>query len=123
MDFALCLLIGVLPVIVLLIVLISLDSYKLVHPREVLRAIAMGSLVAGASYLIHLGVMEWTGLEARTLACLDPVSGALWEFRSTGFVPRTPEHPLAAVTGESAAWYQGKRGFLPPAAIVPRPMA
>jgi len=68
MDFALCLLIGVLPVIVLLFVLISLDSYKLVHPREVLRAIAMGSLVAGASYLIHLGVMEWTGLEARTLA-------------------------------------------------------
>jgi uncharacterized protein YbcC (UPF0753/DUF2309 family) len=57
------------------------------------------------------------------LACLDPVSGALWELRSTGFVPRAPEHPLAAVTGESAAWYQGKRGFLPPATIMPRPSA
>ena len=53
------------------------------------------------------------------LACLDAESGALWELRSTGFVPHTPEHALAVVTGESAAWYQGKRGFLPPVAIVP----
>jgi uncharacterized protein YbcC (UPF0753/DUF2309 family) len=51
------------------------------------------------------------------LACLDPESGALWELRATGFVPRTPEHALAVVAGESAAWYQGKRGFLPPVAI------
>jgi uncharacterized protein len=55
------------------------------------------------------------------LACLDAGSGALWELRSTGFVPHTPEHALAVVTGESAAWYQGKRGFLPPVAIVERP--
>jgi len=53
------------------------------------------------------------------LACLDPVSGALWEFRSTGFVARTPANALATVEGESAVWYQGKRGFLPPVAIVP----
>ena len=52
-----------------------------------------------------------------------PESGALWELRSTGFVPHTPEHALAVVAGESAAWYQGKRGFLPPVAIVPRPSA
>ena len=26
------------------------------------------------------------------LACLDAESGALWELRSTGFVPHTPEH-------------------------------
>jgi hypothetical protein len=51
------------------------------------------------------------------LACLDAESGALWELRATGFVPHTPEHPLAVVAGESAAWYQGKRGFLPPVAI------
>jgi uncharacterized protein len=51
------------------------------------------------------------------LACLDGGSSTLWELRSTGFVPHTPEHPLAAVTGDSAAWYQGKRGFLPPVAI------
>jgi uncharacterized protein YbcC (UPF0753/DUF2309 family) len=53
------------------------------------------------------------------LACLEPESGNLWELRPMGFVPHTPEHPLAAVTGESAAWYQGKRGFLAPASIVP----
>jgi uncharacterized protein YbcC (UPF0753/DUF2309 family) len=51
------------------------------------------------------------------LACLDAQSGALWEFRATGFVPHTPEHALAVIAGESAAWYQGKRGFLPPVAI------
>jgi len=55
------------------------------------------------------------------LACLDAESGALWEFRSTGFVEHTPKHSLAVVTGDSAAWYQGKRGFLPPVAIVPEP--
>ena len=53
------------------------------------------------------------------LACLDAESGALWELRSTGFVARTPEHALAVVTGDSAVWYQGKRGFLPIASIVP----
>jgi uncharacterized protein YbcC (UPF0753/DUF2309 family) len=53
------------------------------------------------------------------LACLDTESGALWELRSTGFVAHAPEHALAVVVGESAAWYQGKRGFLPPVAIAP----
>jgi uncharacterized protein YbcC (UPF0753/DUF2309 family) len=61
------------------------------------------------------------------LACLDPESGALSEFRANGvsaeasakadFVAHRPEHTLPVVTGESAAWYQGKRGFLPPVAI------
>jgi uncharacterized protein YbcC (UPF0753/DUF2309 family) len=55
------------------------------------------------------------------LACLDADSGALWEFRSSGFVRHTPKHALAAVSGDSAAWYQGKRGFLPPVAIVSEP--
>jgi hypothetical protein len=55
------------------------------------------------------------------LACLDPESGTLWELRSTGFVMHVPEHALAVVAGDSAAWYQGKRGFLSPAAISPRP--
>ena len=57
------------------------------------------------------------------LACLDAGSGALWELRSTGFVPRALEHALAVVTGESAAWYQGKRGFLHPVTLVQRPSA
>jgi uncharacterized protein YbcC (UPF0753/DUF2309 family) len=57
------------------------------------------------------------------IACFDPVAGALSELRSTGFVTHTPGHTLPIVTGESADWYQGKRGFLPPVAIVPRPSA
>jgi uncharacterized protein YbcC (UPF0753/DUF2309 family) len=52
------------------------------------------------------------------LACLSPKSGTLWEFRSTGFVQHRPEHLLPTVTGGSASWYQGKRGFLSPVAIV-----
>jgi uncharacterized protein YbcC (UPF0753/DUF2309 family) len=51
------------------------------------------------------------------LACLDVDSDTLWELRAAGFVAHTPEHALAVVAGESAAWYQGKRGFLPPVAI------
>jgi uncharacterized protein YbcC (UPF0753/DUF2309 family) len=52
------------------------------------------------------------------LACLDADSGALWEFRSVGFVRHFPGQSLPVVTGGSASWYQGKRGFLSPAAIV-----
>jgi hypothetical protein len=53
------------------------------------------------------------------VACLDADSGTLWEWRFNRFVPHAAEHPLMVVTGDSATWYQGKRGFLPPAAIVP----
>jgi hypothetical protein len=53
------------------------------------------------------------------LACLDAESGTLWELRSTGFVAHAPERALAVVTGDSVAWYEGKRGFLPPVAIAP----
>jgi uncharacterized protein len=55
------------------------------------------------------------------LACLDADSGKLWELRANGFVAHTPERGLAVVPGESAAWYQGKRGFLPPVAILRKP--
>jgi hypothetical protein len=51
------------------------------------------------------------------LACLDPESGTLWELRDAGLVRHTPEHALPVISGDSAAWYQGKRGFLPPVAI------
>src|SRR5262249_35691963 len=51
------------------------------------------------------------------LACIDVESDALFELRATGFVPYAAKHPLPVVTG-SAAWYQGKRGFLSPAAII-----
>jgi len=53
------------------------------------------------------------------LACLDVESGALWELRSTGFTRYALEHAVTTVPGDSATWYQGKRGFLPPVSIVP----
>jgi uncharacterized protein YbcC (UPF0753/DUF2309 family) len=53
------------------------------------------------------------------LACLDVSSGALWELRSTGFVAHEPSSTLHEISGESATWYHGKRGFLPPVAITP----
>jgi hypothetical protein len=53
------------------------------------------------------------------LACLDPDSGALWEAGNEGFQPQHADQAVTIVTGDSAAWYQGKRGFLPPASIVP----
>jgi uncharacterized protein YbcC (UPF0753/DUF2309 family) len=62
-----------------------------------------------------------------SLACLDAQTGTIWELATTGlpaeaaaagqFVAYTPERALATVSGGSAAWYQGKRGFLPPVAI------
>jgi hypothetical protein len=52
------------------------------------------------------------------LASVDPDSDRLYELRASGFVAHTAEHTLAVVAGESAAWYQGKRGFLAPVAIV-----
>jgi uncharacterized protein YbcC (UPF0753/DUF2309 family) len=57
------------------------------------------------------------------IACLHPDSGVLSELRSSGFVAHHPHHALQIVRGESADWYQGKRGFLTPVAIVPRPTA
>jgi uncharacterized protein YbcC (UPF0753/DUF2309 family) len=71
-------------------------------------------VVEGNSHIERLVRNRWVWL-----ACLDADSNMLWELRSTGFVAHTPEHALAVVKGESAAWYQGKRGFLPPVAIVP----
>jgi uncharacterized protein YbcC (UPF0753/DUF2309 family) len=53
------------------------------------------------------------------LACLDTGSGELWELRDAGFARHTPQHPLGVVAGDSATWYQGKRGFLPPVAFAP----
>jgi uncharacterized protein YbcC (UPF0753/DUF2309 family) len=52
------------------------------------------------------------------LACLDPESDRLWELRASGFEPHAAEHALPVVAGVSSAWYEGKHGFIPPAAIV-----
>ena len=51
------------------------------------------------------------------LACLDADSDTLWELRATGFVPHVAEYALPVVAGDSAAWYEGKHGFVPPASI------
>jgi hypothetical protein len=75
-------------------------------------------VVQGNANLERLVQNRWVWL-----ACLDAGSGTLWELGSTGFVAHALQHPLVRVEGDSAVWYQGKRGFLPPAAIVPRPTA
>jgi uncharacterized protein YbcC (UPF0753/DUF2309 family) len=74
----------------------------------------LSRVVEGNPHIDRLVRNRWVWL-----ACLDADSGTVWELRSAGFVAHTLEHALAVVTGESAAWYQGKRGFLPPVAIVP----
>jgi hypothetical protein len=53
------------------------------------------------------------------IACLDPHGSQLWELRADRFVRHWPDHSLPLVAGDSATWYQGKRGFLPPVRIVP----
>jgi uncharacterized protein YbcC (UPF0753/DUF2309 family) len=53
------------------------------------------------------------------LASFDADSGVVSELGPDGFVAHAPEQPLQRVVGDSAAWYQGKRGFLPPVSIVP----
>jgi uncharacterized protein YbcC (UPF0753/DUF2309 family) len=55
------------------------------------------------------------------LACLDPDAGVLWELRDAEFVAQPVVDPLPTVAGDSAAWYQGKRGFLRPVSIVRGP--
>jgi uncharacterized protein YbcC (UPF0753/DUF2309 family) len=70
-------------------------------------------VIAGNAAIDRLVRNRWIWL-----ACLDPESDTLYELRTSGFMAHTAEHTLAVVAGESAAWYQGKRGFLPPVAIV-----
>jgi uncharacterized protein YbcC (UPF0753/DUF2309 family) len=55
------------------------------------------------------------------LACLDPDAGVLWELRDAEFLAQPVVDPLPSVAGDSAAWYQGKRGFLRPVSIVRGP--
>jgi uncharacterized protein YbcC (UPF0753/DUF2309 family) len=77
-------------------------------PRDRLQRV-----VAGNPAIERLVQNRWIWL-----ACLDTESDTLYELRASRFVAHTAEHTLAVVAGESAAWYQGKRGFLPPVAIV-----
>src|SRR6516165_7127366 len=45
------------------------------------------------------------------LACLEPGSTDLWEMDDRGWRRQASDQPLDRVRGDSAAWYQGKRGF------------
>jgi uncharacterized protein YbcC (UPF0753/DUF2309 family) len=78
----------------------------------------LGRVVDSNPSLARLVQNRWVWL-----ACLSPDSSRLWELRQSGFVPHIPRQPLPVVAGDSATWYQGKRGFVPPAAIVPGPSA
>jgi uncharacterized protein YbcC (UPF0753/DUF2309 family) len=80
-------------------------------PRE-----RLSQVVQGNPHLERLVRNRWVWL-----ACLDAESGELWEMRATAFVRYAPQRPLGVVAGDSAAWYQGKRGFLPPVALGPIP--
>jgi RsiW-degrading membrane proteinase PrsW (M82 family) len=57
-------LIGLLPVFSFLVVLILLDSYKLVRPRWVVYLIAAGALAAIASLSLNRAILDHTGIDA-----------------------------------------------------------
>lgn len=50
-------LVGLFPVVIFLFALVYLDSYKLIHLRHILAAIAIGGAVAGVSYYVNVGLM------------------------------------------------------------------
>lgn len=54
---------GLLPVLLFLLGLTYLDSYKLVHLRALLLTIAAGLAVAGVSFLINISVLRLAGVE------------------------------------------------------------
>ena len=62
-DFLIHALLGLTPVICFLVGLIFLDSYRLVSVRWVLGTIAVGGLMAGASYLANDWLLSLTGIE------------------------------------------------------------
>ena len=66
--------IGLLPVLCFLVVLVAMDSYKLVRLRTVAIVIGLGALSAGLSYVLNVGAINGLGLDfslyARTAAPL-----------------------------------------------------
>ena len=68
MTSVLSLAIGVLPVLVFLLALIALDSYKLLELRSVLLMLLGGAVVAQISLVVHSGLLAATALETTALA-------------------------------------------------------
>jgi len=57
--------VGLLPVVIFLVVLVYMDSYKLVRLRLVLWVIALGGAMTVASYFVNGFLIERTGLDFR----------------------------------------------------------
>lgn len=53
------------------------------------------------------------------LAAFDGSPATVTEIGAAGAAADEPAYTLPVVVGDSAAWYQGKSGFVPPASIVP----
>jgi protease PrsW len=59
---------SLLPIVVFLVGLVLLDSYKLVGPRSVARSLAAGAAAAVLAFLIHSWLLARTGLDLRTFS-------------------------------------------------------
>lgn len=66
-DAGVRILLGLLPVFSFLVVLILLDSYKLVRPQWVARLIAAGALAAVASLVLNGAILDHTEIDERWL--------------------------------------------------------
>jgi RsiW-degrading membrane proteinase PrsW (M82 family) len=65
-DLGLRIAVGFLPALLFLVVLIYLDSYKLVKLRTVLGTLLAGVLAAAASYLINVAALRGSGMDFTT---------------------------------------------------------
>ena len=77
---------------------------------------------AAVAFVVFVAVSSLAGPASAQGIGISPVQISMKDaLRGGTFVRHTPDHPLPVVTGTSATWYQGKRGFLPPVRIVPEP--
>lgn len=121
------LLAGVLPVLILLVSLIYLDSYKLVKLRWVLATMAAGGLLAGGSYLLNLNLLDLLGIGpnafARYMAPIveEVAKGSLLVFLirtdRVGFLVDTAIYGFAAGTGFAVVENLYYIGSLPDAGL------
>ncbi len=62
--YAICLVLGILPVVAFLLSLVLLDSYKLVRLRQVLGLLAIGGVIAGISAFLNPALIDLLGISA-----------------------------------------------------------
>jgi len=60
--------VGLLPVLIFLVVLLYMDSYKLVRLRTVLWVIGAGALMTVFAYFINGALLEWLQIDFKTLS-------------------------------------------------------